>query len=299
MGDQLAKSLLPSPDQFSGWGTPPAGQHPGPFGAGPGPGTMPSPFQPATPGSFGFMTGLANPMMAGLLAMLARSAAQPFSGDPGALPGAMPRLPGGVGSGGGWGPESVGHDGEGEGEGGGEGGDEGGPSGGLNRAGGDGADPGSPGERGPEGNDFGQGDSFGRGGSLADRFGGGGPAAGGVGPTGGGPAAGDVGDRTGRSPEGTDRGRGGGGEGEGGGGGAPGDPGPGDGRDPGGYAYGKGGVVTKKTKAVIGEKGPEAVVPLRPGHSPGRAIHELIRNERRTRGFNNPKRGGLPYGKPR
>lgn len=64
--------------------------------------------------------------------------------------------------------------------------------------------------------------------------------------------------------------------------------------DVGGSFYKAGGIVNKPTEVTIGEGGKsEAVVPLERGYSPSQAIHQLIMNERRTKGVNK-QRGGLP-----
>jgi hypothetical protein len=231
---------------------------------------------PDAMGQFARSTTLGNPIAANLRGMLHGRHALPFYGDAAALPGAVAPGGGRVGSAGSWGSEGGrGGEGEGGGEGGGLGGpDRGGPNGGPESGGGTkGADTGGRGDR----SEFGDNDrGYGYGGSYS---GGGMASPGPESPERSEPRGGndnDGGSDRGPAPDPTS---------------GPGDPGS---RDPFGGAYGKGGIVTKRTRATIGEKGPEAVVPLRRGHSPSRSIVELIRNERRTKGVNNPHRGGLP-----
>lgn len=63
-----------------------------------------------------------------------------------------------------------------------------------------------------------------------------------------------------------------------------------------GPSYRRGGIVTRPTRVTVGERGKdEAIVPLQhPRFSPGAALRDILARERRTRGYDNPRRGGLP-----
>lgn len=267
-----------------------------PFGPLPTPprdiGSLSGLWSPATAHTgYAGQTGMPNPMLFGLDQYLNTPSIQ-FGGNASGLPGLLAAL-GGLPPPGDWGPVDTGGGGDeggGDGEGGGDNGDAGGPNRpdqrGGGREGGGGPGPGEFGDNGqgamstdrdpatqgpvdrdrssrdPGSDDPGQHDSEHGSGSQHD--------------TSGHDSEHGSGDQHG----GGDKDKGGDNGGDQGG--AP------------GMAHG--GLVTRRTRATIGEQGPEAVVPLRPGRSPASSIQELLRNERRTRGANNSRRGGLPFG---